>query len=360
MPNRFLFIFVVALLFITPNLLPSKEVFAQPLNQETITASQLIEVVNALRVKNGFPMLNTHPVLMQVAQAQADALAATAGAIGHARPGGMTLGQQLILLGYPLAGDLSLDGYRSENFMFAPEITVHEVVDMWLGDAPHTNTMLSPNRSDIGAGIASAQDQWMSTVYYFVIDTALQTGSGQQQYDAQVVLTSAPIAQAALYGDATQVAQALLVSQYIVPVARATARPDGDVIHEVKNGQSMWSIAIEYGVKINQIQRLNNLSSTDLYPGQKLLVQKGATQPAPMPTATVTALSVSLSSTPAAEQSSPLPSVSIMTVDPLPATPATATSPPEKVSIAGIVVGGVFLALLLAGLFTFLAAQRSA
>ena len=360
MRNRFPFIFVVALLFTTLSLLPSKEVFAQSINQETITASQLIEVVNALRVKNGLPMLNAHPVLMQIAQAQADALAATEGAIGHARPGGITLGQQLILLGYPLAGDLSLDGYRSENFMVAPEVTAHDAVDMWLGDAPHTNTMLSPNRSDIGAGIAVAQDAWMNTVYYLVIDTALQTGSGQQQYDAQIVLTSVPNAQAALYGDATQAAQSLLVSQYILPVARATACPDGDVIHEVKNGQSMWSIAIEYGVKIDQIQRLNNLSSTDLYPGQKLLVQKGATQPVPIPTATATTLSVSVSPQPATEQSSPLPSAITATVEPLLATPATATSPPEKASVAGLVVGGVFLVLLLVGLLSHLFAQRVA
>ena len=73
-----------------------------------------------------------------------------------------------------------------------------------------------------------------------------------------------------------------------MPVVRATARPDGDVIHEVKNGQSLWSIAIEYGVKIEQIHRLNNLPSTDIYLGQKLLVQKSATQPVPTATATDT------------------------------------------------------------------------
>jgi spore germination protein YaaH len=72
-----------------------------------------------------------------------------------------------------------------------------------------------------------------------------------------------------------------------MPVVRATARPDGDVIHEVKNGQSLWSIAIEYGVKIEQIRQLNNLSSTDIYLDQKLLVQKGATQQ-PTPTSNIT------------------------------------------------------------------------
>ena len=70
------------------------------------------------------------------------------------------------------------------------------------------------------------------------------------------------------------------VSQYIFSVSVATARPDGDVIHLVRNGQSLWSIAIEYGVKINQIKLLNNLNSNAVYTGQRLLIKKSATQPA--------------------------------------------------------------------------------
>jgi spore germination protein YaaH len=73
-----------------------------------------------------------------------------------------------------------------------------------------------------------------------------------------------------------------------MPVVRATARPDGDVIHEVKNGQSLWSIAIEYGVKIDQIRQLNNYSATEIYTGQTFLIQKSATQPA-TPTASSSA-----------------------------------------------------------------------
>ena len=58
--------------------------------------------------------------------------------------------------------------------------------------------------------------------------------------------------------------------------------PNGDVIHEVKYGQALWSIAIQYGTTIEQLRRLNNLPSTPvIYPGQKLIVMKNATQPAP-------------------------------------------------------------------------------
>lgn len=235
--------------------------------------AQVIEAVNELRLAYGLPPLNAHPVLMQIAQTEADGIAA--GMPGHWRPNNITLGQWLLALGYPLLGDLSLDGYRAENWTQASSAI--DAIEQWKSDEPHLNTMISINRSDIGAAIAPNG----VGSYIFVLETALQANSGNMQYNAYPTLTAIAMDQVAVYGDANQAAQALLVPQYIIPVVRATARPDGDVIHEVKNGQSMWSIAIEYGVKIEQIRQLNNLSSTDIRSGQKLLVQKGATQPIP-------------------------------------------------------------------------------
>ncbi|MCJ7735171.1 MAG: LysM peptidoglycan-binding domain-containing protein [Anaerolineales bacterium] len=248
--------------------------------------ADLIIAVNNLRLANGLPALNTHPVLMQVAQWEADAI--LNGAPGHTRPPGLTLGQWMILLGYPLGGNIALDGYRSENWVAGSEMTVGQAIESWLGDAPHTNTMLSPNRSDIGAGVAVGEDQQGKPVYYYVIETALQTRSGQQQPEALALLTSLPQTQSVGYTDGTQAAAALLVPQYIIPVSVATAHPDGDVIHEVKYGQALWSIAIAYGVKIYEIKLLNNLASDEVWPNQLLLVQKGATQPALSPTEVAT------------------------------------------------------------------------
>jgi LysM repeat protein len=128
--------------------------------------------------------------------------------------------------------------------------------------------MISPNYMDIGAGVAAGSD---GTVYY-VVDTARHTASGQPQDEAASLLTS------------TVNAPADALSQYILPVVRSTARPDGDVVHRVQYGQSLWSIAIEYGTTIDKIRSLNNLDDTTVYDGQVLLVQKGATRPAP-PTA---------------------------------------------------------------------------
>jgi LysM repeat protein len=232
-------------------------------------ASELMAEVNNLRLANGLAPLNAHPILMQVAQSQADALLASEGAVGHGRPNGMSLTEQLLVLGYPLSGDLSLGGYRSENFVFGYGMASLDAVEAWRGDEPHTNTMLSPNRSDIGAGVSIASD---GTVY-FVIDTALQTVSGLPQEDYKIYLPG---------GGASPVNPEDALSQYIVPIMVGTARPNGDVYHKVQYGQTLWGIAIEYHTKIDEIRRLNNLGDDNtVYPNQLLLVMVGATQPAP-------------------------------------------------------------------------------
>jgi LysM repeat protein len=148
----------------------------------------------------------------------------------------------------------------------------------WSSDAEHSNTMLSANRSHIGAAVA------VSDQIYVVLETALQTRTGQNQSTANDILTNIPATQAACQGGSTIHADGS-VSQYSIPVAVSTARPDGDVVHEVKYGQTLWSIAIEYGTTIEQIKRFNNLTTDAIAPGWKLLIQKGATQPAP-PTST--------------------------------------------------------------------------
>ena len=85
--------------------------------------------------------------------------------------------------------------------------------------------------------------------------------------------------QAACMGLATQYANAGDFSQYSIPVVLSTAKPDGDVIHEVQYGQSLWSIAMQYKTTVAELKRLNNLPDDTIVPGWTLLIQKGATQP---------------------------------------------------------------------------------
>ena len=232
--------------------------------------ADIINAVNNLRLANGLNVLSVHPVLMQVAAQQASALALSEGAIGHQRPCGMTLGQQLLSLGFPLWGDLSQDGYRSENWVAAS--TVEQVMAFWQSDEEHTNTMVSDFRSDIGAAVA------VSDQIYVVLETALSTPSRQHQNTAYDILTGIPATQTLCAGFASGD-----ISDYLIPVSVNTARPDGDVVHEVQYGQTLWSLSDLYHVSVDEIKRLNGLVDDTVVPGWKLLIQKAATQPAPPP-----------------------------------------------------------------------------
>jgi len=63
------------------------------------------------------------------------------------------------------------------------------------------------------------------------------------------------------------------VSQLIIPVKIATPDADGRVFHDVRAGQSFWSIAIAYQITIHDLEVWNNVSRTiPLQAGQRLFI----------------------------------------------------------------------------------------
>jgi LysM repeat protein len=194
----------------------------------------------------------------------------------HSGPGGIGLTDRLLAAGYPLAGDLSLGGFRSENITGGAEsMPAQAAVDKWTGDAPHLNTMISPNLTEIGAGVAVNGGR-----VYYVIDAAQSTNSG------------APPAAATSVGGGSAVPA---VEAVIIPVALSTPNAEGIVIHEVKPGQTLWQIAIAYEVRIDEIKGLNNLFDNSIYPGEKLFIKRGAVLAMASPTETPTQAATSTS-----------------------------------------------------------------
>lgn len=234
------------------------------------SAYDLINAVNALRASYGLGPYSINPILMATAQAQADYMAAT-GDVSHTGPGGSTVTERLLAAGYPLAGDLSLGGFRSENITSGNETkTAQEAVNGWTRDAPHLTTMISPSLTEIGAGVSVNGGR-----VYYVIDCALPTTDGAPQPAPQTAIGT--------------VSTTIPGGGVIVPVIQVTPNADGDVIHEVKAGQTLWQIAISYETKIDEIKRLNNLFTNDIYPGDKLLIRKGVTALTSTPAVTATA-----------------------------------------------------------------------
>lgn len=221
-------------------------------------AYSLIAEVNALRAANGLPAYTANSILMGIAQQHAEFMSVNG--VSHTGYGGTRPSQRALNAGYPLAGDLSQGGFISENITAGNNKSVQDAVLQWQGDAPHLNTMLSPNLTEIGAGVAI-----VNGYVYYVIDAARPTASGQPQ----VVNTLAP----------GQTAPTLVV--YAPPLASTaipnTPLPDGAIYHIVQPGETLWLIAITYNMRVADIRQLNGMSETEaIYPNEKLLLVKGS------------------------------------------------------------------------------------
>lgn len=293
----------------------------------------LINAVNALRALYGLAPYSVNPILMYTAQAQADFLAAT-GSMTHSGPGGISVTDRLLAAGYPLAGDLSLGGFRSENITGGAEsMSAQAAVDSWTGDAPHLNTMISQNLTEIGAGVAVSGGR-----VYYVIDCAQPTNRGAPQAAATSVGG----------GSAVPARDAAVIN----PVSLSTPNADGDVIHEVKAGQSLWQIAIAYEVKIDEIKSLNGLAGNDIYPGNRLLIKKGVSAATASPTETATEAVTSTSTrmpAPAATRAL------ILTTTPV---VLASSASANNSMIMKVAIGSIALALLGGGIFGWLAGRR--
>ncbi len=308
--------YCIALLMVCAMVIPAREAAAHSVSPRPAASAQdLIDAVNSLRSARGLAPYSVSSILMGTAQGQADFMAST-GSIQHTGPGGVSVTQRLLNAGYPLAGDLSLGGFRSENIVGSPGMTPEEAVNAWTGDDPHLHTMLSPDLTEIGAGFAESDG-----VNYYVIDCARPLGAGE-------LPAYTPGAEAAFSGD-----------EIIVPVAMSTPDAKGDLYHEVQPGQSLWAIAIAYGVHIVDIQKLNNLGSyTIIQRGDKLLIKHLGT-PTPAPPTQIPTL---VPDTP-----TPLPTALAV----LPTLPVSATltlTTMDNSFGAGTAVGGIAVAALVA------------
>jgi uncharacterized protein YkwD/LysM repeat protein len=299
----------------------------------------LINAVNALRASYGLPPYSISPILMFTAQSQAEFMAAT-GDVSHTGFGGSSLTDRLLAAGYPLAGDLSLGGFRAENITSGNEDrTTQSAVDGWTRDALHLNTMTSPNLSEIGAGVAIANGR-----VYYVIDAALPT-TGPAIPAATVIAGSG----------STGPSPEAKISAAVV----STPNSEGDVIHEVQVGQSLWQIAIAYEVKIDDIKRLNNLLDDSIYPGSKLLIKTDAVMTL-IPTASVTAVQAGSPTTIPTSAILAATSASLETPVFITSTPSVVAEPMpvDNKSIMSVAIGIIVLALLGGGVFTWLGRTR--
>src|SRR3990170_2782105 len=308
------------LLSLTFSLLPSNEIQAQPLlPAPQLNAYDLIAEVNALRASNGLPAYKVNSILMAIAQSHADYQAAI-GATTHYSSDGSRPFQRALAAGYPVAGDLSRGGFFSENIMSWTDLSPSGAVSAWQGDAPHLNTMLSPNLQDVGAGVSTS-----GGLAYYTLDAGLASGS--------------PVSYTSPAGATPGASGTQVVSEFMLPVVVSTPNESGAVYHDVQFGQTLWSLAITYETKVEQIKQLNNLTSNEIYEGQKLLIKQVST---PTPSASETSAATATFGIPTSTATRSVTSIVASTSAPEPVPPTTTQS-------GGVVVFSIIAAALVAG-----------
>lgn len=282
------------------------------------TAADLINLINGWRTAEGYSPLIQDPILMVTAYDTAYTMAVQ-GLTWHI---GNASGR-IEAYGY---GDGS-KVWCTENFALSyGEADINEIYGYW-DDPDHRLPATLSYYKHVGAGVAEYDG-----VYYYVLHACYTSAGNYTPGNSG----STPVSD----GDGNLITPTNPVSQIMVPVITSTPQPDGSVKHIVQNGQSLWSIAIEYDTKIDSIKELNQLGSDSIYNGQELLIYPAGSMPTPAPTATLTPTATMSPSPSATTMSTAIP-----TTLPTEAAPAvekiSSKIPPQTIFGYGIVLVSV-------------------
>lgn len=334
--QRWLLILISAFLFAGVG-----EVFsttARPIDKGD--AYQVIALVNQVRASYGLPELQANSALMAAAQGHSD-YQASIGTATHSGKGGSSPLQRAMAAGY--GGGAKV--YVSENIYSGNNASPSQAVNWWTGDGLHLQTMINPNATDAGAGVAQNGE----TVYYTLLVGYVAGSPGNGSVSPPVAGgTRAPTARP------------------YIPLVTSTPNADGSIVHIVQPGQALWNIAAIYKVPLADLLSLNGLTENSfIYPGDKIIIRKAEITPTteltepPTPTLTPTqGARLTTATFPAPEHTLEVPALPT-SVERTPNQPATEpTSQPPRSSqnstlnLFPILIAGLFLtggALILIG-----------
>lgn len=215
----------------------------------TISPAEIISLVNSLRTGYGLPALIEDAILNSTAYSTAAQMAANGvcAHIGNAR-------ERIAAAGF--GGGSTI--FATENMACAVSADIGWLASVW-ADEVHMWPMTQSKYTHVGAGSYTGGN---GTTYY-VLHAAYVADGGSYSPPAVNNNTQAPTV------------------QYVEPVFTVTPQADGSIIHIVKYGQALFTIAAWYGVTVEQIMQLNNLINENIYEGQRLVIRLA-------PTATIT------------------------------------------------------------------------
>jgi LysM repeat protein len=217
----------------------------------------LIAEVNALRAAYGLPPYEVNNALMASAQGHSN-YQAEIGTWTHTGVGGSRPHDRAVAAGYGGGAQV----YVSENIAAGVNLSPSRAVNEMWQDAAHLETMISPFFTHIGAGVGRAGD-WV----YYTINVGYLAGAPG---------SGASSANSAAPGSSAVTPAPTAIP--IEPISIATPGSDGSVVHVVKYGQFLETIANAYEVPLQDVLAMNGLSDQAvIFPGDKLLIMVGQT-----------------------------------------------------------------------------------
>ena len=247
------------LLFISLSV-PQREVKAEG----SVSTGDMINMVNSIRTGTyGLPALVESAYLDSCAQWTAEEMAA------------ISASTHLAYLGYDGASarcaNFGFGGgkttFVTENWAMHTSMTLSILQSYW-ADTEHMYPMTKAQYNYVGAGIATSSNGRT----YYVLQAGSISGETAASSGSSVVATS----DTSSSSSATDTS-----SQWMSAVVTSTASADGMIYHTVLSGQTLFYIALAYGVTVDYLKELNNLTSDSIMAGQQLKIMAA-------PTATVT------------------------------------------------------------------------
>jgi LysM repeat protein len=214
------------------------------------SASAIFQEVNQFRLNNGLAPFQYSNALAAAAQNQANFMAANNVFTSHIGAGGSTPQSRAAASGYV--------GRVSENIVGGTGMTAARGLTWWVSSPVHYNTLITSRYQEAGTGFSSNGNE---NFYVLVV--------GQP--------SDAPPPPAA---DTSP------EPLFITPITLAQPGEDGSIVHVVQEGQALWSLAAHYELPLSDLLLFNSLPPNAIVqPGDRITIRLAEGQ-APPPTPT--------------------------------------------------------------------------
>ena len=219
--------------------------------------SEIFQLVNQVRASQGLPPFQWNGALAGAAQSHANWMAANV-AYSHYGAGGSSPQSRATGAGY--------GGYVSENIVGGTSMSPRQGILWWQNSPVHYSTIVSGRYMEAGTGYASNGSQNM-----YVLVVGRPPGANEVAPQNRTPDRSA-------------------VPLQITPIELAEPGEDGSIVHVMRQGQAMWTVAAYYDVDLDYLYLINGLTEDNvLHPGNEVTVRLADGQaPPPTPTPSLT------------------------------------------------------------------------